>query len=100
MLGSCWEGASLTAVSHEGREGAEGRNTILLHASLLCVPSSHTQLQLSEGTACCVVERPRHPADLPGNKSWSQMGSTKELVLLGQLGLWWLAGHHVMLYID
>lgn len=39
-------------------------------------------------------------ADLPGNKSWSQTGSTKGLVLPGQLGPRWLAGHHVMLCID
>lgn len=39
-------------------------------------------------------------ADLAGNKSWSQTGSTKGLVLPGQLGPQWLAGHHVMLYID
>lgn len=39
-------------------------------------------------------------ADLPGNKSWSQTGSTKGLVLPGQLGLRWLAGHHMVLYID
>lgn len=42
----------------------------------------------------------RSTADLPGNTSWSWAGSTKGLVLPGQLGSRWLAGCHMMLCID
>lgn len=101
LLGYHCEGSLLLA-EEGGKELQIVMPSFCVPACCVCPAAAHNgRLVNGQCTVCLRGPSVQHccSTDLPGNKSWSQTGSTKGLVLLGQLGLQWLAGHHTMLYI-